>query len=177
VGAAPSTTLVILVPPAEAGVGRLRRRFDRPAARVIPPHITLLHPFLDPDRISQHHTDRLAEMLAEFEPFDFALSEIGWFGQRVVYLAPTPRTPFVTLIRRLAEEFPEHPPYGGVFPEVVPHLTVAEGLRPRRLRRVARRLERHVPVQASATEVCLMVPDTSGRMTVRGRFALGGADR
>ena len=172
-GSAPESTLAILVPSAEATIGKLRRKLDRTAAWAVPVHITVLYPFAAPGSISDHLTVRLGALLGEFQSFDFALSEVGWFDQRVMYVAPTPRAPFEELTNGVAAAFPEHPPYGGAYDQVVPHVTVGEGVRPARLRRAARRLERHLPIRATATEVCLMAPDPAGRWGVQRRFPLG----
>ncbi len=167
------STLVILVPSAEATVGKLRRKLDRAAAWSVPLHITVLYPFAAPDAMSADLLAQLDELLRGCEPFEFLLAEIGWFEQRVMYLAPNPRQPFVELTNTIAADFPQYPPYGGAYRDVVPHLSVGEGVRPSRMRRAARRLEQHLPISASATEVCLMVPDSSGRWSVERRFALG----
>ena len=44
----------------------------------------------------------------------------------MLYLEPDPAHPFVDMIEAVAERFPEHPPFGGEFDTVVPHLTVVE---------------------------------------------------
>ena len=38
-----------------------------------------------------------------------------------------PVEPFRALTAQLCDRWPEAPPYGGAYPEVVPHLTVAQG--------------------------------------------------
>ncbi len=43
----------------------------------------------------------------------------------VLWLAPSPDEPFAAMADALAAEFPEHPPYGGKYQSMVPHLTVA----------------------------------------------------
>jgi 2'-5' RNA ligase len=139
----------------------------------VPLHITVLYPFAAPDSMSESFLGRLGEVLQRYEPFPFTLAEIGWFEERVMYLAPTPREPFAELTNAIAVGFPEHPPYGGAYDENVPHLTVGEGVRPARMRRAARRLERRLPIMATATEVCLMAPDPSGRWAIERRFPLG----
>ena len=113
--AAPESTLVILVPSAEATVGKLRRKLDRSAAWSIPLHITILYPFAAPDAMSEDFLLRLGAVLRGSAPFEFALTEIGWFDQRVMYLAPTPREPFAELTNRIVADFPEHRPYGGAY--------------------------------------------------------------
>lgn len=41
-----------------------------------------------------------------------------------MWLAPEPAEPFRALTELVWHRFPECPPYGGVHPDVVPHLTV-----------------------------------------------------
>jgi hypothetical protein len=43
------------------------------------------------------------------------------------YLEPKPAAPFIALTESLAHEFPQSPPFGGEFPTIIPHLTVAHG--------------------------------------------------
>ena len=44
----------------------------------------------------------------------------------MLWLDPEPAAPFVALTEAIAKRWPEAQPYGGVFAEVAPHLTVAE---------------------------------------------------
>jgi 2'-5' RNA ligase len=85
----------------------------------VPPHITLLIP-APPD------LDVAKAALAEFSPFDVTFSEFGRFPD-TLWLAPEPAAPFVAMTEALFEAFPNHAPYGGVFNEITPHLTVAQG--------------------------------------------------
>ncbi len=39
---------------------------------------------------------------------------------------PEPAAPFVQLTAAFAAHLPDHPPYGGAFHEVIPHLTLAD---------------------------------------------------
>jgi hypothetical protein len=45
----------------------------------------------------------------------------------VLWIAPEPTEPVVAMVRAIAAAFPEHPPYGGQFESVIPHVTVAHG--------------------------------------------------
>lgn len=175
-GSGTESSLIVPVLSAEDIVDGLRRRLD-PSYATMPAHITLLYPFVPPSSISESLTEKLRELLAHFEPFDFALSEIGWFGDQVMYLAPSPRAPFVELTSRITAGFPDYPPYGGAFDEVVPHLVVGEGARRARMRGAARRLQRYLPIHGFATEVLLMSPSPSGHWEVRRRFPLGRVRR
>jgi len=171
------SALLIPVTAADGAVRRLRRKLDPSFALGIPSHITILYPFLAPASVSDSHTTRLAKLFGRCEPFDFALSDLGWFDDRVMYLTPSPRALFVYLTGRLAAEFPEHPPYGGEYDGVIPHLTVGEDARPASMRRAARRLQKKLPIRATATEVWLMAPDAAGHWDVLRKFPLGGDSR
>jgi hypothetical protein len=90
--------------------------------------------------------------------FDCEFPATAWFGQEVVWLAPQPAEPFRALIRAVSAAFPDYPPYGGGYDDVVPHLTV--GHRP--AGEVTELLEaeadvlRWLPVQAHISRVWLM---------------------
>ena len=56
----------------------------------------------------------------------------GSFPDGVLYLAPEPAEPFGALTEAFAAAWPEYPPYGGSFTDVVPHLTVAMARRAHR---------------------------------------------
>jgi 2'-5' RNA ligase len=121
----PQSALLALVPEAEPWVADLRVRYDPVANLGVPAHITLLVPFLPPDTIGDGERSTLGRLFAKARPFDFALTRVGRFPQ-TVYLEPEPAGPFVGLTEALAEAFPSCPPYGGLFEEVVPHLTVSD---------------------------------------------------
>ena len=173
--AAPGTALVVGVPAADAVVGRARRRLDPAAAQGLAAHVTVLYPFLPLAALSPAVVSRLEEVVGSTPAFEFALTELRWFGDRVLYVAPTPAEPFAELTARVWEAFPDCPPYGGEFAETIPHLTVGEGAWAPRLRWAARRLRHRLPVGSVADEVLLMAPGPAAGWTVRHRFALGRA--
>jgi len=169
------SALLVPVPAVDGTVGKMRRRLDPATATGMPAHITLLYPFSAPASVSDVHMTQLAVLFGACPPFDFVLSDVGWFDKRVVYLAPTPPAPFVDLTSRIAAAFPETPPYAGRFEAITPHLTVGEDAPLEHLRRAARRLQTKLPIRASATEVWLMAPDTTGHWDVLRKFPLGPA--
>jgi 2'-5' RNA ligase len=120
------TAFVVLVPEAEPRVAQLSARHDSAAARGVPAHVTLLHPFRPPARVTGGVLRRAAAALVGQRPFDFRLATPGAFPG-VVWLAPEPEAPFVAMTLALARVFPEWPPYGGLHADIVPHLTVAHG--------------------------------------------------
>jgi 2'-5' RNA ligase len=154
------SALLIPVPEAEALVGAWRALHDPSARRGVPAHVTLVVPWIPPEQIKQEHLDELSELLADEEPFEYSLQDVRWFGERVLWLGPSPADPFKHLTATLANHF-DTPPWQGEFAEVVPHLTVglaghavgctlveaADALRPR------------LPVTCRATEVHVMSGD------------------
>jgi len=87
-------------------------------------HITLLGPFVTLADLTDGVLDELDRFFGDVTPFEFALTGIHEFPGGAVYLSPNPSAPFRHLTHELSRLFPEHPPYGGAFNEVVPHLTV-----------------------------------------------------
>jgi len=69
--------------------------------------------------------NQIRATVRSFAAFTFRLFKVGVFPG-ALYLAPTPAEPFVALTAALARRFPEYPPYGGQFRNIVPHLTVAQ---------------------------------------------------
>ena len=109
--------------PASAIVVRLPvpRALERLRAR----HVTILFPFLPVGHLGPDVRRRLAKVAAAHEPFEVRFARVERFPG-IVYLAPEPSAPFVRLTHDVAARYPDYPPYGGVFDEVIPHLTVAE---------------------------------------------------
>ena len=85
-------------------------------------HITLLGPWLPTPGAAD--LQRVADALDPIPAFDFTLTEFGEFPDGLIYLRPDPVAPFAAATARLVAAFPQCPPYGGVFPQPVPHLTL-----------------------------------------------------
>jgi 2'-5' RNA ligase len=120
------STFIVRVPRAESCVGALRERYDASSRLGVPAHITVLFPFMSPERIDDAILRKIGMTLGQVPPFDFTLASVERFPA-TTYLAPEPAEPFVALTQILVREFPEFPPFGGEFPTVIPHLTVAHG--------------------------------------------------
>jgi 2'-5' RNA ligase len=116
----------LLIPvPAEELVGDFRRRRNAVSvARRIPPHVTVLFPFLEAAAVNDVTHADLAAHFATFDRFEAALTGVGLFD-RYVWLAPEPRDRFLGLISATCARFPEYPPYDGEDLEPEPHLTIA----------------------------------------------------
>lgn len=120
------SAFTVNVPEAEPYVGDLRARFDPSAKLGVPAHITLLHPFMFPEQITETVLSKVRLALSRATTFAFRLTKIGRFPE-ATYLAPEPSKPFVALTERLVDQFPKYLPYGGQYKSIVPHLTVAQG--------------------------------------------------
>ena len=138
-----ATCLVIPVPEAEPAAGELRRRHTTSGAEGMPPHVTLIHPFVDDAELTTRELEIVSNVLERQLPFRFALTSVERFtnpGESYVWLAPTPSSPFVQIIRALEAAFPDHPSFGGAHDEIVPHVTVAASSDERTLAEIAQDL-------------------------------------
>ena len=167
-----NSALIVPVPEAEPLVHAWRARYDPSAAMGVPAHITLLVPFLPPDRIDGQVVEELRSFFAGAAPFSFRLARLARFPE-VLYLAPEPDVPFTQLITALARRYPETPPYGGAFEEVIPHLTIAHSTEPGVLDDIANALAGFAPIKAFATEAWLLEQDQNGYWRMRYHFPLG----
>ncbi|NUS10482.1 MAG: 2'-5' RNA ligase family protein [Streptomyces sp.] len=152
------TALLATVAEAEPLVAHWRRRFDASAAAGVPAHVTVLFPFLDVERVTDGVIGDLTALVAGHGPCSVRFEECGRFPD-VLYLAPAPARPLRALTEAVAARWPEAPPYGGQFAEVVPHLTVAHGQPPHVLDEVEAALARGLPATATISSVSLFVSD------------------
>jgi 2'-5' RNA ligase len=170
------SALGIFVPEAEALVKPFRDRYDPSAAAGVPAHITLLHPFKPPDEINEGVLDNLRRCIAGFAPFEFSLASIRRFPD-AIYLAPEPDEPFRQLTLAIWKRYPEAPPYGGKWSDIIPHLSVAAQLTDeQQLRRIAddfaQACQGQLPIHATVSQI-LLVDNSSGHWLTRTTFSLG----
>jgi 2'-5' RNA ligase len=154
-------------------------RWRVPTVRVarcgLPPHITLLFPWRTaPVRAAD--VAELATAIADVPPFEVTLRRFERFPGHL-YLDPEPAGVIRPLIRRLIAAFPDTPPYGGRFPDPVPHVTIAEATTGEELSR----LEDEI-VRAIAPRLPLVVGVTGGWLSgqtagVRGSVPVWGPSR
>jgi len=149
------TALLVKVPEAEPLVKSWRDRFDPAAAAGVPAHVTVLVPFLSRSAIGPEVTAELRRIFARYPAFGIEFLECRRFPD-VLYLAPQPETQFRALTSAVAAQFPEAPPYGGQFDDVVPHLTVAHGQEVNVLDKIEAELSPRLPVSAAISAVHLV---------------------
>jgi 2'-5' RNA ligase len=173
----PASAVVVRVP-LPAGLARLRARRDWAASVGVPPHVTILFPFLPAERLDRGVRDELAAIAGTVEPFEVAFERVGRFPG-VVYLAPEPAAPFSALTEAVHARFPGFPPYDGAFETVVPHLTITEPLDGQEdeaaLDAVAAEAGRRLPFRVRVRRLEVLVEDADGRWRGRWRLGLGEA--
>ena len=127
-----SGVLIPAPPEVDAFVRRFRERNPGIAMHHVPPHITLMVPFVPPGPVGQPPnldvldtaTARLNGICRQVAPFEVCLDHYDMFPGGVLYLALRDDRPVVNLYRRIQAAFPEYPPYGGQFDAFVPHMTL-----------------------------------------------------
>jgi 2'-5' RNA ligase len=126
----------------------------------MPPHVTLLFPFVDDSVLVTSQIRELRGILRNFEPFAFVLDDLREFAASettapVLYLAPDPVARFEEMTLALVGAFPEYPPYGGEFTTLIPHLTVAHD-REAPLAEIRADVAPALPINARAEEAWVM---------------------
>jgi 2'-5' RNA ligase len=153
------TAVVVLLPELEPLIGDWRRRYTRDGARGMPPHVTLVIPFVDSSQLDDR-LGALGRLFDAFAPFGVTFSATARFPG-LLYLRPEPEQPFVGLTEGLVEAFPEFRPYRGEFDEIVPHATIAEA-DDETLAGIARALSPQLPVKARVDRAWVVEETPSG---------------
>jgi 2'-5' RNA ligase len=142
----------------------------------IPPHVTLLSPFVPAEQVHDRVLAELTRLFGATPQFAVEFRELRrWPG--MAYLAPEPPDPFAALTGAIVERWPEYPPYEGVHETLIPHLTVAYGDAPL-LSEVEADVNPKLPFEAHVTEAVLLEelePDI--RWGDRARFPLRSEPR
>jgi 2'-5' RNA ligase len=133
---------------------------DPSAVAGMPPHVTLMFPFLAPPELSNLVFPALGDLLSRVAAFKCAFRQVAEFETGIVYLKPDPEEPFTDLTTALADRFGVLP-YGGAYSRVVPHLTVGILRSSADRQAVNRELSAALPVHARATAAWLMVGGNS----------------
>ncbi|MBN1964089.1 MAG: 2'-5' RNA ligase family protein [Anaerolineae bacterium] len=126
--------VVILAPPEVAAfVESFRARYLNSENQLIPAHITVLYPFVSPGTVATGPDSdvivaagvRLGQACREAAPFTVTLDHYATFPTGgVLFLAPQDPAPIVALQQHLQAAFPEYPPYGGLYADFIPHMTL-----------------------------------------------------
>jgi 2'-5' RNA ligase len=170
------TALLVPMLEVEPFVSNFRNKYDPSAIKGVPAHITILYPFKPPSEITPEVVQILSELFGAEMLFDVTFSRTGRFPE-VLYFSPEPVETFQNLTQKVAGQFPDTPPYGGQFSEVIPHLTIAHVSDSEQLQEIEvavdNAIKDHLPIRAQAKEVFLM-DNESSTWQVRHRFSLKG---
>jgi 2'-5' RNA ligase len=160
------TALVVNVPEAEPLVRRWRQREIGLMA-----HVTVLVPFMHAGLLDDGVRDDLRLLFSRHPAFEVRFLEVRRFLE-VIYLAPEPAEAFALLTEAVVERWPQTPPYGGLYDQVVPHLTVG---RVGRVDEAALSDDGWLPVAARASAVSLLVHGDDGQWRETEVFPLARA--
>jgi hypothetical protein len=172
-GSGTESVLLVEVPAAEAAVHWHRQRLDANASLGIPAHVTVLSPFMPPQMISSLVLAELERLFAVHRRFHFQLAATGWFGEDVLWLAPTDPAPFRALTDSVYRAFPAFPPFGGQHEVLIPHLTIGHGHPANALRAAETSIVTQLPIGADAAAVTLMTEQSAGQWAKAATFNLG----
>jgi 2'-5' RNA ligase len=150
------TAVVVVVSAASAAVDQHRAQLDRAASWGVPPHVTVLYPFVPPAEIDDGDVAKLRAAARSLPAFDVTFARTAWFDEDVVYLAPEPAEPFRRLTRAVHEAFPLYPPYGGEFDDLAPHLTVGQLGTVDQRRAAEAAVQRHLPLTTRVDHLTLL---------------------
>jgi 2'-5' RNA ligase len=167
------SAVILPVPEVEPVVGALRLRHDRAARLGVHAHITLLYPFRAPQTLIDE-IETLRDVCASIEAFRFALTEVRRFTA-TAYLQPDPSEAFAQITRTLVGMWPDCKPYSGAHANIIPHLTVADGVDIETLSAVEDSLRGRLPIQCVARQVWLMTSDDQGMWSRKALFPLAVA--
>ena len=160
------TALLITVPDMPKVIRDTRLSLDPGAALGVPEHVTVMYPFLHPDDVGEAIVDRLEKICSETAGFEFSLTEVRWFGEAVVWLAPRPEDPFRRLSMLVEREFGTRP-YGGAYDEITPHLTIGYHAPVDQMRAAQDVVVPFLPIHARAAELALFQGGPAGWAEVR----------
>jgi len=158
------TAVIVPVTAAEAAVSRLRLRYDRSAPFGVPAHVTIVFPFVPVDRLTEADLPDLAGIFADESSFQATFTRFDRFPGRpgdpeTLWLAPEPSEPFRRLTEKVADRWPEAPPYGGIFDDVIPHLTVTETAPAAVIEHALKAVQAALPIAAWIRKGSLLVFD------------------
>jgi 2'-5' RNA ligase len=169
---------VIVALPIPPAIEAIRRAHVPVAELGVPPHVTILSPFVPADNLQPPVRRRLQTIAANTRAFEVTFSEVEHFPD-ALYLAPSPDEPFRRLSVEVVKAFPGFPPYGNPSyrpEEGLPHLTIAmaNGASFVDLGETA---ALHLPFRCTARFLTVVSERPDGRWQVRWRVPLGPKTR
>jgi 2'-5' RNA ligase len=128
VSPATESALVILTRLPDA-IQRIRQRYDPAAALGVPPHVTIMYPFLPPAEMTGEVRRELQGLAGRQPRFTYTLPSLLEWPDGVRVLAAEPALPFRALTSAVQERWGLVPYEGSVaLEEIVPHVTLGREL-------------------------------------------------
>lgn len=153
------STILIPVLSADLLIDKWRKKYVESSHHGIPFHITLLFPFIEPEKIHDDVVNRLKDFFLETKQFTYILSKIDTFPN-IIFLEPSKKKQFIKLTEGLLKIFPTTSLYEGKFSKINPHATVANLNNAENFNRIrtiiSKDLNSKLPIKAVAKEVWLM---------------------
>jgi 2'-5' RNA ligase len=173
---AQESALLIVCPEGERAVGAHRARFDAAARVGVPAHVTVTYPFKPAHELTAHDHDRLSRVFGSIRSFVMTCESTAWFGEHVLYVQVQDPSPVVAMVDAVTAEFPDFPPYGGVFDELVPHVTVGSDQSADLLQSAQRAVQQELPFVQDVAAVELWtgpaLATPRGLWTMKRRYRL-----
>lgn len=142
------TALIVPVPRVAPLIEPWARRHDPSFQRGVPPHVTVLFPFLPVDEILTDDLDALGQLCAQHPEIEVDLAQVGMFeDHEVLHLVPDPDEPFRRLTTDLRARWPHLRPYEGRHEDPAPHVTVGFHIPRPTARHAARSLMLALPIR------------------------------
>ncbi len=168
------SAIVVELPELDVVLDEYRRELDPCRRWGMPAHLTVLYPFVPPTDLDQSILSTLRTVATKVRPFEGEFDDFGWFADPVVWLGTSQRSLFGSLIREMMNAFPECPPYGGAFDEIIPHVTIGESNEADLLRAAIDAIRPQLPLKSMVTSLSLMEGSTAaGSWRVLERVPLG----
>jgi hypothetical protein len=165
------SAIVVPIAEVESIVGKLRLEYDESASLGVPAHVTLLYPF-HPPQAAIGQVEALREFFNSIASFQFCFTEVRRFPA-TAYLHPDNSERFIQIIHALLTRWPGYQPYAGLFPGIVPHLTVAHNVAKEIMDAVENSIRHYLPIRCVAREAWLLVSDQTGFWSKRASLPLG----
>lgn len=172
--AAEITGLVVPVPEAEGLLTSVAERHPEAARGGVPAHVTVLFPFLHPEKIDDGVLRTLRELFERHPPMPVRFAECRR-REEFVYLRPEPADGLRRLTDEARRQWPDVIPYEGAYGEVEPHLTVSIRTAEDTAARVHEQIGHDLPVSSRLREGWL-VSCRDEQWTVQERFPFGGSE-
>jgi hypothetical protein len=164
------SAVIMPVPEVEPIVGPLRLQYDQAARLGVPAHITLLYPFCPPQS-SRDPIPALRDLCLSIDAFPFSFTEVRRFPA-TAYLHSDKSATFAEITETLVKMWPDCKPYDGAFPDMIPHLTVADRVDIETLCKVEDSVRCRLPIECLAREIWLMTSDHEGIWSKKAFFSL-----